>query len=43
MLQYRKMAGPGNRSVWVGEQKAGGRGDRRFSVGKLGKGLAFET
>jgi hypothetical protein len=39
--QYRGMPGPGSRSGWVGEQEEGG-GDRGFSEGKLGKGIAFE-
>jgi hypothetical protein len=41
MPQYRGMPGPGSRNEWVGEQGAGG-GDRRFSEGKLGKGITFE-
>jgi hypothetical protein len=35
------MLGPGSRSGWVGEQGEE-RGDRRFSEGKLGKGITFE-
>jgi hypothetical protein len=38
MPQYRRIPGPGSRSVWVGEQ---GR-DRGFSEGKPGKGITFE-
>jgi hypothetical protein len=41
MPQYRGMPGPGNRSGWVGERGEGER-DRRFSDGKLGKGIIFE-
>jgi hypothetical protein len=41
MPQYRGMPGPGNRSGCVGEQGEGG-GGRRFSEGKLGKGITFE-
>jgi hypothetical protein len=41
MPQYRGMPGPGSRSGWVGEQGELGR-DRRFSEGKLGKGITFE-
>jgi hypothetical protein len=42
MPQNRGMTGPGSGSEWVGEQGKGG-GDRRFSKGKLGKGITFET
>jgi hypothetical protein len=41
MPQCRGMPGSGSRSGWVGEQREGGR-DRRFSEGKLGKGIIFE-
>jgi hypothetical protein len=41
MPQYRKLPGPGNESVWVGEHGEGGR-DRVFSEGKLGKWITFE-
>jgi hypothetical protein len=42
MPQYRGMPGPGSESGWVGEKGGGGRGDSRFSEGKLGKGITFE-
>jgi hypothetical protein len=35
------MPGPGNESVWVGDQVEGG-GDKGFSERKPGKGIAFE-
>jgi hypothetical protein len=35
------MPGPGIKSGWVGDQGEGGE-DRRFSEGKLGKGIIFE-
>jgi hypothetical protein len=41
MPQYRGMPGPGSLCVWVVEQGEG-RGDRGFSGGKPGKGIAFE-
>jgi hypothetical protein len=41
MPQYRGMQEPGSRSGWVGKQGEG-RGYRRFSERKLGKGIAFE-
>jgi hypothetical protein len=41
MPQYRRIPRPGSRSRWVGEQEEG-RGDRRFSEGKLRKGITFE-
>jgi hypothetical protein len=41
MPQYRGTPGPRSGSGWVGEQGKGG-GDRRFSEGKLGKGIIFE-
>jgi hypothetical protein len=41
MSQYRGMPGLGSGSGWVGEQGAEG-GVRRFSEGKLGKGITFE-
>jgi hypothetical protein len=41
LLPCRGMPGPGSRSGWVGEQGEGG-GDKRFSVGKPGKGLTFK-
>jgi hypothetical protein len=37
----RGMPGPGTQSGWVGEQAEGGR-ERRFSVGKPGKGITFD-
>jgi hypothetical protein len=39
MPQYRGMPGPG---MGVGELGSRGRRDRRFSEGKLGKGITFE-
>ena len=39
MPQYRGMPGPG---TGVGELGSGGREDREFSEGKLGKGVRFE-
>jgi hypothetical protein len=42
MPQYRGMPGSGSRSGWIGEQGAGGRGDMRYSEGKLGKGITFD-
>jgi hypothetical protein len=41
MPQYREMPGPGSGSGWVGEQGKEG-GNRRFSEGKLEKGITFE-
>jgi hypothetical protein len=41
MSQYRGMPGSGFCSGWVGEQEEGG-GDRGFSQGKLGMGIAFK-
>jgi hypothetical protein len=41
MPHCREMPGQGSRTVWVGDQGAGGW-DRGFSVGKLGKGITFE-
>jgi hypothetical protein len=38
---HRGMPGPGNRSGWAGVQGKGGE-DRRFLLGKLGKGITFE-
>jgi hypothetical protein len=39
MPQYRGNVRTGNGSGWVGEQWGE---DRRFSEGKLGKGITFE-
>ena len=41
MPQYRRMPGPVSGSVQVGKQW-GGRGDRGFLEGKLGKVITFE-
>ena len=41
MPQYRGIPGPVSGSRRVGEQ-GGGREDRGFSKGKLGKGIQFE-
>jgi hypothetical protein len=41
MPQYRRMPRQGTKCGWVGEQREGG-GERRFSVGKTGKGIMFE-
>jgi hypothetical protein len=38
MTQYREIPGPGSRSGWVGKQGEG-RGDMRFSEGKVRKGI----
>jgi hypothetical protein len=39
--QYRGMPGPGSGSGWVGKQGEGGE-YRKFSEGRLGKGITFE-
>jgi hypothetical protein len=41
MPQYRGMHVPGSRNGWVGDPEEG-REYRRFSEGKLGKGITFE-
>jgi hypothetical protein len=41
MSQYRGMPGPGSKSGWVGEQGEGIK-DRKFLVGKLGKGITLK-
>jgi hypothetical protein len=41
MSQYLGIPVPGSRRGWVGEQGEGG-GYRRFSEGKLEKGITFE-
>jgi hypothetical protein len=40
MTQYREISEKG--MEWVGWGAGGGGGDRRFSEGKLGKGITFE-